>query len=146
MLKPHTINFKNKKRKRRARGIAAGRGKTAGRGTKGQKSRSGNSLPTGFEGGQMPLKQRLPKKRGFKIQKGPEKIAFKLFFLASKFKSGDKINKKILLKKKLLPGRNFRVKIITDRGIRKKLIFEGISVSKGAKKAIEKAGGKCILI
>jgi len=143
MLKPHHLSVKNKKRTRVGRGIAAGKGKTAGRGTKGQKSRSGRKIPRGFEGGQMPLKQRLPKKRGFR-GKSLANYLLKLSQLAEKFRAGEEVNKTALQKKNLLPKGRLRVKIVKDKEIKKKLVLAGILVSREVRKTIEKAGGKII--
>jgi len=90
-----------KSQKRVGRGISAGQGKTAGRGTKGQKSRSGYNIPRKFEGGQMPFSMRMPKNKGFKsLSKKP--IIITLDQISSNFKAGDEITYEKLIEKKLI--------------------------------------------
>ena len=139
-----SILTSNKKRKRRGRGAGSGLGKTAGRGVKGQKSRSGVSI-NGFDGGQMPLYRRLPK-RGFNpINKN--KIAKinleKLQKLIDKkrIKSDEKINLEILKKEKIINSSYLRFKILGTGDINTKLDIEVDFSSKTAKEKIEKAGG-----
>jgi large subunit ribosomal protein L15 len=127
-----------KDRKRVGRGGGSGTGKTAGRGHKGQKSRAGGFHKVGFEGGQMPLQRRLPK-RGFlavTIDKSVEvrsgdlsKVGAEAIDLASLKKAG------------LVAGDTKRAKIILAGAVDKKFTVSGIAASKGAKAAIEKAGG-----
>ena len=127
-----------KNRRRVGRGIGSGLGKTAGRGHKGQKSRAGGFHKVGFEGGQMPLQRRLPK-RGFlavTIEKAVE------------VRSGDlgkvgaaSIDMDGLKKAGLVPGGAKRAKIILAGKVDKKFAISGIGASKGAKAAIEGAGG-----
>ena len=128
-----------KKNPRRVgRGIGSGLGKTAGRGHKGQKSRAGGFHKVGFEGGQMPLQRRLPK-RGF--------LAVTIT-KAAEVRSGDlakvgaeAIDLAALLKAGLVPNGTKRAKIILAGKVEKKFKVSGIGASKGAKEAIEKAGG-----
>jgi large subunit ribosomal protein L15 len=127
-----------KNRRRVGRGIGSGLGKTAGRGHKGQKSRAGGYHKVGFEGGQMPLQRRLPK-RGFlavTVEKSVE------------IRSGDldkvgsaTIDMEGLKKAGLITGIAKRAKIILAGKVEKKFKLSGIGASKGAKEAIEKAGG-----
>ena len=129
----------NKARKRVARGGGSGLGKTAGRGHKGQKSRAGGFHKVGFEGGQMPLQRRLPK-RGFLAT---------TITKASEVRSGDlakvqgaEIDLAGLKKAGLVPGGAERAKIIlAGAKLEKAIKVSGIAASKGAKEAIEKAGG-----
>lgn len=143
----------NSKKMRIGRGTGSGKGgHTATRGMKGQKSRSGYSAPRkGFEGGQMPLSRRLPtlrgqssksRGRGFVTTKF-NKFALKLSEVASAIK-GDKVNLQSLEEAGLITrqSKKAQVKVLFDKEIDKKLVFEGIPVSESAKKAIEKAGGK----
>lgn len=113
---------KFKSGKRLARGNAGKGGTTAGRGTKGQKSRSGHNIPTGFEGGQTKLSQVLPKVKGFKSKKSPNYIIH-TSDLNSNFKDGDKINKKTLSKKglikELLPKQ--QIKVLKDSPLKIKI-------------------------
>ena len=125
-------------RRRVGRGIGSGLGKTAGRGHKGQKSRAGGYHKVGFEGGQMPLQRRLPK-RGF--------LAMTIT-KAAEVRSGDlgkvraeAIDLDGLKKAGLVPPGAKRAKIILAGKVEKKFTIAGIGASKGAKEAIEKAGG-----
>ncbi len=127
-----------KAKKRVGRGIGSGLGKTAGRGHKGQKSRAGGFHKVGFEGGQMPLQRRLPK-RGFlatTIQKAAEVRSGDLARV-----EGDAIDLAALKKAGLVPGGAERAKIILAGDVSRKFAISGIGASKGARAAIEKAGG-----
>lgn len=128
-----------KNRKRVGRGIGSGNGKTAGRGHKGQKSRSGGFHKTGFEGGQMPLQRRLPKV-GFTSRKSRVTTEIRLNELAGI--EGDVIDI-AALKKANIVNKNIRfVKVILSGEITEAVILKGIGATKGAQKAIEAAGGK----
>ena len=140
----NTTNLIKIKKIRVGRGIGSGKGRTCGRGIKGQKSRSGVAIKS-FEGGQMPLYRRLPK-RGFNpINKN--KIAKinleKLQKLIDKkrIKSDEKINLEILKKEKIINGSYLRFKILGTGDINSKLDIEVDFSSKTAKEKIEKAGG-----
>jgi len=143
-----SILTSNKKRKRRGRGAGSGLGKTAGRGVKGQKSRSGVSI-NGFEGGQMPLYRRLPK-RGFKniSQKKIQKINFNTIdnliknhkINPSEIKETDLFNKKILSKS------NGDLKLLNVGDVKSKFDIEISYASKTAIKSVEAAGGSVTLI
>ena len=128
-----------KKRKRVGRGMGSGLGKTAGRGHKGQKSRSGGNIRPGFEGGQMPLQMRLPK-FGFssRVNNNFKEVNIK------NINGMDVINLKTLKENKIISKAVKKVKIFGNSAIESKVTVEGLSVSKGAKEAIEKAGGKII--
>ena len=128
-----------KKRKRVGRGMGSGLGKTAGRGHKGQKSRSGGSIRPGFEGGQMPLQMRLPK-FGFssRVNNNFKEVNIK------NINAMDVINLKTLKENKIISKAVKKVKIFGNSAIESKVTVEGLAVSKGAKEAIEKAGGKII--
>jgi len=128
-----------KKKKRIGRGIAAGGGKTAGRGTKGQKSRSGHSIPRGFEGGQTPLKMRLPKKRGFFRKKEPIQI-INLDKINKNFKKDETVSPKTLAAKKLIKSETAKVKILADGDLEKALVFENVIFSKAAEEKIKAKG------
>ena len=145
----NNIRKKKVQKKRLGRGIGSGVGKTSGRGHKGQKSRSGVSLK-GFEGGQMPLYRRLPK-RGFK------NIFKKKFSLINLIKiqslidkkiidSKENISKDLLLKKKLIKKRTDGLKILGNGDIKTKIFIEADKASKNAIKKIEKVGGKINII
>ena len=126
-----------KNRKRVGRGIGSGLGKTAGRGHKGQKSRSGGSIARGFEGGQMPLQQRLPK-FGFSSRVNNALKELNLRDVAHL----DLVNMDTLREHKVIGKSVEKVKIFGEFEITKAVSVEGIKVSKGAKASIEKAGGK----
>ena len=127
----------SKNRKRVGRGIGSGLGKTAGRGHKGQKSRSGGSVARGFEGGQMPLQQRLPK-FGFSSRVNNALKQLNLRDVAHL----DLVNMDTLREHKVIGKSVEKVKIFGEFELTKAISVEGIKVSKGAKASIEKAGGK----
>ena len=136
------------KKLRVGRGIGSGKGKTSGRGVKGQKSRSGVAIKS-FEGGQMPLYRRLPK-RGFNPIK-KDKIAKinleKIQILLEKkvINSDEKLDLKILIKKKILNKSYNKIKILGSGNITNKLDIEADFSSKSAKDKIEKIGGKLLI-
>lgn len=125
--------------KRVGRGIGSGLGKTAGRGHKGQKSRSGGFHKVGFEGGQMPLQRRLPKV-GFTSRKGRVTAEVRLSELAKV--EGDVVDMQALYAADVLPSTMKRAKIILSGGVEKAVTVRGVGVTKGARAAIEAAGGK----
>lgn len=130
------ITLKDKKHKRIGRGISAGGGKTAGRGTKGQKARAGYDLPNRFEGGQTPLSLRLPKLPGFKSHRAKPEI-ITLDQLSAKFKSGDEINLAKLIEASLVKAGQ-SAKILNNGQTKNKYkIGSDVKVSKQAKAAIE---------
>lgn len=125
-------------KKRVGRGIGSGSGKTAGRGHKGQKSRSGGFHKIGFEGGQMPLQRRLPKV-GFSSRKAALTDEVRLDELA---KVGqDVVDMQALYEAGILPRRIMRAKVILSGKLEKAVTIRGLRVSKGARAAIEAAGG-----
>ncbi len=125
--------------KRVGRGIGCGNGKTAGRGHKGQKSRSGGFHKVGFEGGQMPLQRRLPKV-GFTSRKAKYTAEVTLPELAKI--EADVIDLKALQDANVLTGAIKRAKIILSGTIDKAVTVRGLGATKGARAAIEAAGGK----
>lgn len=125
--------------KRVGRGIGSGLGKTAGRGHKGQKSRSGGFHKVGFEGGQMPLQRRLPKV-GFTSRTGRTTAEVRLSELAKI--DGDMVDMKALYDADVLSANMKRAKIILSGAIDKAVTVRGLRVTKGARAAIEAAGGK----
>ena len=141
----NTLHNLKTKKIRVGRGIGSGKGKTSGRGVKGQKSRSGVAIKS-FEGGQMPLYRRLPK-RGFNPIK-KDKIAKinveKIQMLLEKkiIKSEEKLDLKILIKKNILNKSYNKIKILGSGNITTKLDVEADFSSKSAKDKIEKIGGK----
>ena len=137
-----------KRRKRVGRGSGSGLGKTSGRGVKGQKSRSGVSI-SGFEGGQMPLYRRLPK-RGFKnpFSKKIQKINFNtLSFLSKKHNLNlEKISERELFEKKIFHKSKGKLKLLNVGKIEKPINIEISYASKKAIEALEKIGGKINLL
>lgn len=128
-----------KKDKRRlGRGIGSGLGKTAGRGHKGQKSRSGGFHKVGFEGGQMPMQRRLPK-RGFVSLTKADTARIRLYQLATV--GADEIDLLVLKQAGLVKASATAVRIYLAGEISKPVKLRGIAVSKGARAAIEAAGG-----
>ncbi|GAA0318420.1 50S ribosomal protein L15 [Psychrobacter aestuarii] len=123
---------------RRGRGIGSGLGKTGGRGVKGQKSRSGSSVPAGFEGGQMPLYRRLPK-FGFTSKMAMTTAEVRLSELNKV--EGDVVSVETLKAANVIRGDMKRVRIILSGDVTKAYTFKGVKVTKGAKQAIEAAGG-----
>lgn len=125
-------------KRRVGRGIGSGLGKTAGRGHKGQKSRSGGFHKVGFEGGQMPLQRRLPK-RGFKSLATPYKAEVRLSDLENLPVA--EIDMLALKQAGVVPELARNVRIILSGSISKKVTVKGLIATKGAKAAIEAAGG-----
>ena len=125
--------------KRRGRGHSAGQGKTAGRGQKGQHARAGGYHKVGFEGGQMPLQRRLPKV-GFRSFARGKSAELRLHELA--IPEADVIDLEALKAADVI-GRNFkRAKVFLSGELQKAVTIKGLAVTKGAKAAIEAAGGK----
>ena len=150
-MKLNALNSKNSKSKKRlGRGIGSSKGKTCGRGHKGQKSRSGVAIKS-FEGGQMPLYRRLPK-RGFKSFKDKHNIALinisRIQQIINKQKNiiDNKINLSHLKKLKLINNKYTKLKLLGDGVVKEKFDIEVNFISKSAKQKIEKFGGKITLI
>ncbi len=133
-----------KKSFRVGRGHGSGNGKTAGKGHKGQKARSGGGVRPGFEGGQMPLYRRLPK-RGFKCRNTKEIIAINLSKL-DVFNDGDIVDIDALKSKGLVSNARDGVKILGVGELNKKLTVQVNYFSESAKEKIENAGGKAEVI
>jgi len=129
-----------KNRKRIGRGVASGNGKTAGRGSKGQNARSGGGVRPGYEGGQMPIHRRLPK-RGFK---NPFKKVFAIVNVKdlNRFESATIIDEAILVKSGLVKGDRDGIKLLGNGEISIPLTLKVDKVSESAKQKIEAAGGK----
>lgn len=125
--------------KRVGRGIGSGTGKTAGRGHKGQKARSGGSVRPGFEGGQMPLQKRLPK-YGFTSRVARTTAQVRLGELNAV--QGDVVDLESLKSADLIKDNVTRARIFLSGELSKTLTVKGLVVTKGAREAIEKAGGK----
>jgi len=129
---------------RRGRGHGSGNGKTAGRGHKGQKSRAGSGGKVGFEGGQMPLYRRLPK-RGFKCRNTKEIIAINVALL-NVFEDGTVVDIPALKQKGLVSNPRDGVKILGNGELKKKLTVQVNQYSKAAAEKIEALGGKAEVV
>ncbi len=126
--------------KRKGRGHGTGNGKTAGRGHKGQGARSGGGVRVGFEGGQMPLSRRIPK-RGFNNIFAKRLEIINLSALNA-FEDGDVVNAEALLAKGILNKCEYGYKVLGNGKVTKKVTVEASAFSQSAKEAIEAAGGK----
>lgn len=127
--------------KRIGRGTASGQGKTAGKGQKGQKSRSGYSRRYGFEGGQMPLQRRVPK-RGFNNIFATEYAIVNVAALNERFEDGATVDAKSLVESGLIKKTLDEIKILGKGEITKALTVKADAISESAKAKIEAAGGK----
>lgn len=125
--------------KRVGRGIGSGTGKTAGRGHKGQKARSGGGIRPGFEGGQMPLQKRLPK-YGFTSRISRTTAQVRLSELNAV--AGDIVDLEALKSADLVKQNVTRARVFLSGELKKAVTLKGIAVTKGAREAVEKAGGK----
>lgn len=124
------ISIKNNKpSKRLGRGLSSGKGRTSGRGTKGQKSRSGHNIPRSFEGGQTPLIQRLAKKRGFHGHQAARPV-LSIEKIEKNFNDGDVVNLKTLYAKGLIADPKIRIKILGPGKLTKKIKFSGVVLNK----------------
>ena len=133
----------NSNKKRVGRGMGSGMGKTSTRGHKGQGSRSGSSLMRGFEGGQMPLHRRLPK-RGFTNIFRTEYTVLGLDRIAELGET--ELTLEVLAARGILKGRNGLVKVLANGELKSAVTVHAHKFSKGAQKAIEAAGGKAVVI
>ena len=127
-----------RRRKRVGRGAGSNYGSTCGRGDKGQNSRSGGGVRVGFEGGQMPLKRRLPK-RGFHSMSANTTAEVRLWEL-NKF-AGQTVDLDLLKAKNIVPARTTRAKVILSGSLDEKVTLKGVAVSSGARSAIEAVNG-----
>ncbi|MDZ4064452.1 MAG: 50S ribosomal protein L15 [Coriobacteriia bacterium] len=130
-----------KPRKRVGRGNGSGHGSTAGRGDKGQLSRSGGGKGPGFEGGQNPLHMRMPKLRGFKNRFRTEYVVVNVSRLEEKFAKGDVVDVDAMFEKGLIKSKVAPVKILGDGDITKSLTVKVDKISGSARAKIEAAGG-----
>ena len=131
-------------RKRKGRGIGSGNGKTAGKGHKGQNARSGGGVRPGFEGGQTPLFQRLPK-RGFTNINRKEFAIVNLEAL-NRFEEGTEVTPELLIETGVVSNEKSGIKILAKGNIEKKLTVKAHKFSSSAKEAIEAAGGSAEVI
>ena len=132
-------NLKNKPTKRVGRGAGSGLGKTSGKGHKGQKARSGGKVRPGFEGGQMPIQQRLPK-FGFTSTSSKYKTHIKLGDLNNL--SEDVIDLDVLKANKLISRITKEVKVINSGELKKAIKIKGLKISKTASEEVKKSGGE----
>lgn len=133
------------KRKRRvARGIGSGMGKTAGRGTKGQKAR--RQIPAWFEGGQTPIHRRLPVKKGFRNINHKEYAIVNLDDLERHFESGEEVTPQLIVERGVMSDLKDGLKVLAFGELNKKLTVQAHRFSKTAAAAIEKAGGKVVAL
>lgn len=133
-----------KERKRIGRGYGAGTGKTAGKGHKGQKARAGHGQRPGFEGGQMPMQRRLPK-RGFNNIFAKEIVSINVGSL-NKFEDGASVDAAALVEAGIIKKNCDGVKILSNGELKKKLTVKANAFSQAAKEKIEAAGGKAEVI
>jgi large subunit ribosomal protein L15 len=136
---------KNKSRKRIGRGPGSGHGKTSTRGHKGQGSRSGYTSSPIFEGGQMPLVRRIPK-RGFHNQFADTVAAVNLGVLEKHFQSGEEVTPKLLRSKEIIRTRYDVLKVLGDGEFTKSLKISAHKFSRSALEKIEKAGGQAVVL
>lgn len=147
-MKLHTVypnDGATKVAKRKGQGVGSGNGKTAGRGHKGQNARSGGGVRPGFEGGQLPLYRRLPK-RGFTNAKFKVEYAVINLGDLNKFEDGAMVTPEILKEMGLLKNQLSGVKVLGNGTLEKKLTVQAHSFSEKAKEQIEKLGGKAEVI
>ena len=130
--------------KRKGRGTGTGNGKTAGRGHKGQKARSGGKVRIGFEGGQMPLARRIPK-RGFNNIFAKPLTAVNVGTLNA-FEAGAVVNAAALIEKGILSDCKYGLKVLANGKLTKKLTVQAKAFSESAKAKIEEAGGKAEVV
>ena len=130
--------------KRKGRGHGSGNGKTGGRGHKGQKARSGGKVRVGFEGGQMPLVRRIPK-RGFNNVYAKPLTAVNLAAL-NKFEDGAVVDAAALIEKGIIAECPYGLKVIANGNLTKKITVKAAAFSESAKEKIEQAGGKAEVI
>lgn len=146
-MKLHELNSpagSDKNRKRRGRGTATGQGKTGGRGMNGQNSRSGGGVRIGFEGGQMPLYRRLPK-RGFNNIFGTEYTVLNVSDL-NRFEAGTEVTPELLAELGIVKQVKDGIKILGDGELKNSLTVKAHKFSKSAVEKIEAAGGKAEVI
>ncbi len=130
------------RKKRLGRGNGSGKGTYSGKGMNGQKARSGGNVRPGFEGGQTPFIQKMPKYRGFK---NPNRTEYQIINVKDleKFEEGATVNAETLKEKGLIAKKNLPVKILGDGELTKKLTVNADKISKSAEEKIKKAGGAC---
>ncbi len=141
----HRGIHKNRPRKRLGRGLGSGHGKTCGRGHKGQRSRAGFSMHPTFEGGQMPLVRRIPK-RGFHNRWALEVATVNVRDLEARFADGDEVDPRLLREKNLVKGRFDVLKVLGDGQLTRRLKVSAHRFSRSAREKIEQAGGEVVVL
>jgi large subunit ribosomal protein L15 len=136
---------RNRARKRLGRGIGSGQGKTAGRGHKGQKSRAGYWALSVFEGGQMPLVRRVPK-RGFHNRFAAVVAVVNLAQLEARFQAGDEVNPSTLKLRQVVKGAYDVLKVLGNGELTKSLKISAHRFSASAQQKIERAGGQVVVL
>ncbi|MBQ7266866.1 MAG: 50S ribosomal protein L15 [Synergistaceae bacterium] len=137
----HPVKGSTHKAKRLGQGIGSGTGKTSGKGHKGDKSRTGGGVRPGFEGGQMPLTRRTPK-RGFNNSRFAKVFQIvNLDALDKKFEAGAEVDQKAMFEARVIRKKNIPVKVLSDGELKKALKIKAGAFSKEAAKKIEAAGG-----
>ena len=130
--------------KRKGRGVGTGNGKTGGRGHKGQKARSGGKVRVGFEGGQMPLVRRVPK-RGFNNVFAKPLTAVNLTVL-NRFEDGAVVDAAALIEAGVISNCPYGLKVLSNGNLTKKITVKAAAFSESAKEKIEQAGGKAEVV
>lgn len=138
----HSPPGARQERRRVGRGHGAGQGKTAGRGTKGQKARAGGTIRRGFQGGQNPIQQQLPYKRGFTNIFRVEYNVVNLSQLDEVFETGSEVTVETLIARRLARKKRWPVKILGEGELTKALTVSAHKFSKTAREKIEAAGGR----
>lgn len=139
-------NFKRPKRKRKARGMGSGNGKTAGRGHRGQGQRSGPHKKAGFEGGQMPLYRRIPKKKHFIMPNKSNWAVVNVGALSSLFKAGDSVDFDAIVEKSLIDHRADGLRVLGGGELTIALNITASYVTASAREKIESAGGSVLIV
>ena len=134
------------KHKRKGRGDGSNKGSYSGRGLKGQKARSGGSLPLFFEGGQLPLVKKLPFMRGFYNPFRKSFVPINLDKLEHFFESGEKVNPEILFERKIVSKNNSLIKILGNGNLKIKLTVQASAFTVSARSKIESVGGTCQIL
>jgi large subunit ribosomal protein L15 len=133
------------RKKRVGHGEASGKGKTSGRGGKGQTARAGGSLRIGFEGGQMPLIRRIPKRGFSNARHRTQYLPINLSSL-NEFEAGSVVDEKALRERRIARGRADGIKVLGDGELDRRLVVHAHAFSASAREKIEKAGGECHII
>ena len=140
----HPPRGATKKKRRVGRGSSSGLGSTAGRGNKGQQSRSGGKVYIGFEGGQMPLYRRVARRGFSNAVFRKDYTVFNLSSIEERYADGETVNRESLIAKGLLKKKKALIKVLADGDLSKKLTVDVDKVSASAKEKIERVGGTVV--